>query len=125
MKFKLNSTQSRLHGLLQSVCGVIRRHGTFPILGNVLIQTHTDGRITAVGSDLEIEIIATQRVGDFTGSLSTTVECKKLLDILQTMSSDEEVSLELDDKDNLILRGANGKYRSEERRVGKECRSRW
>jgi DNA polymerase-3 subunit beta len=111
MKFKLNSTQARLYGLLQSVCGVIRRHGTFPILGNVLIQTHTDGRITAVGSDLEIEIIATQRVGDFTGSLSTTVECKKLLDILQTMSSDEEVSLELDDKDNLILRGANGKYK--------------
>src|ERR1035437_3235940 len=111
MKFKLNSTQARLYGLLQSVSGVIRRGGTVPILGNVLIQTQKDGRITAVGSDLEIEILATQRVGDFTGSLTTTVECKKLLDILQTMPPAEDVSLELDDKDNLILRGANGTYK--------------
>lgn len=111
MQFHLTTTQSKLFGLLQAVSGVIRRNSPVGILGNVLLNTRDDGRITAVGSDQEVEIISTQQIGDFTGELSTTVESKKLLDILLTMPSDEIVTLETDDLSSLVLVGANGKFK--------------
>ncbi|ABD71997.1 DNA polymerase III, beta subunit (plasmid) [Rhodoferax ferrireducens T118] len=111
MQFKLTSTQAQLYGLLQAVNGIVPRSSSLVILGNVLLNTCSDGRITAVGTDLEVEVNATQHVGSFTGALSTTVESRKLMDILQTMANDEPVTLASENPDHLVLTGANGTFK--------------
>lgn len=82
---------------LQSVCGIVEKRHTLPILSNVLIEKSGD-QLTLLATDIEIQI-RTHTAGA-TGSDKTaiTVGARKLQDILRSLPDNAEVSLELSDK---------------------------
>jgi DNA polymerase-3 subunit beta len=74
----------------------------------VLIRkTGTSLQLTT--SDLEIQIRTTAEMEGDTGSFSTTVGARKLIDILRTMPADQTVSLE-SSASKLILKGGKSKF---------------
>jgi len=81
---------------LQSVCGIVEKRHTLPILSNVLIEKQGD-TLTLLATDIEIQIKT--NTGTSTGENSAlTVAARKLQDILRALPEDVEVSLTLDDK---------------------------
>lgn len=101
-------TQDKVQSVLQSVCGIVERRHTLPILANVLIRkTGTSLQLTT--SDLEIQIRTSAELGGDTGEFSTTVGARKLIDILRTMPTDQVVSLE-SAKGKVILKGGKSKF---------------
>lgn len=101
-------TQDKVQSVLQSVCGIVERRHTLPILANVLIRkTATSLQLTT--SDLEIQIRTSAELGGDTGEFSTTVGARKLIDILRTMPADQVVSLE-SAKGKVILKGGKSKF---------------
>ena len=82
---------------LQSVCGIVEKRHTLPILSNVLIEKRGD-QLTLLATDIEIQI-RTHTVGA-SGAEKTavTVGARKLQDILRSLPDSAEVSLELTDK---------------------------
>ena len=104
----LKTTQDKVLAVLQSVAGIVERRHTLPILANVLIRkTGTSLQLTT--SDLEIQIRTTAEMEGDTGSFSTTVGARKLIDILRTMPADQTVSLE-SSASKLILKGGKSKF---------------
>jgi DNA polymerase-3 subunit beta len=104
----LKNTQDKVLSVLQSVAGIVERRHTLPILANVLIRkTGTSLQLTT--SDLEIQIRTTAEMEGDTGSFSTTVGARKLIDILRTMPADQTVSLE-SSASKLILKGGKSKF---------------
>src|SRR3712207_931935 len=82
---------------------VVERRNTIPILSNVLLRADS-GALRLKATDLDIEVTETISA-DVTEGGSTTVPAYVIYDIVRKLS--------------------DGAQRSEERRVGKECRSRW
>jgi DNA polymerase-3 subunit beta len=72
---------------------VERRH-TLPVLANVLLRKTGEASVQLTTSDLEIQIRTTAELGGDSGSFTTTVGARKLIDILRTMPADQTVSLE-------------------------------
>jgi len=104
----LKETQDKVLAVLQSVAGVVERRHTLPILANVLIRkTGTSLQVTT--SDLEIQIRTTAELGGDTGSFTTTIGARKLIDILRTMPSDQTVSLE-SSQSKMIVKGGKSKF---------------
>jgi len=104
----LKATQEKVLGVLQSVAGIVERRHTLPILANVLIRKSA-GAVQFTTSDLEIQIRTTSELGGDTGSFTTTVGARKLIDILRTMPADQTVSLE-SNANKLILKGGKSKF---------------
>ena len=104
----LKATQDNVLSVLQSVAGIVERRHTLPILANVLIRkTGTSVQVTT--SDLEIQIRTTAELGGDTGSFTTTIGARKLIDILRTMPSDQTVSLE-SSQSKIIVKGGKSKF---------------
>lgn len=81
---------------LQSVCGIVEKRHTLPILSNVLVEKAGE-TLTLLATDIEIQIkTATTGVGPEQAAL--TVAARKLQDILRSLPESAEVSLSLDDK---------------------------
>ncbi|MCL1961380.1 MAG: DNA polymerase III subunit beta [Desulfovibrionaceae bacterium] len=105
----LKTTQNQLLTALQSVSGIVERRHTLPVLANVLIRKN-GGSLQFTTSDLEIQIRTTAELGgDDSGSFGTTVNARKLIDILRTMHADQSVSLE-SQQSKLILKGGKSKF---------------
>ena len=104
----LKATQEKLLSLLQSVCGIVERRHTLPILANVLLRK-TGESMQLTTSDLEIQIRTAATMDGDAGNFSTTVGARKLIDILRTMPSDQTVSLE-SSANKLILKGGKSKF---------------
>jgi DNA polymerase III subunit beta len=104
----LKATQEKLLSLLQSVCGIVERRHTLPILANVLLRK-TGESMQLTTSDLEIQIRTTAPMDGDAGNFSTTVGARKLIDILRTMPADQTVSLE-SSQSKLILKGGKSKF---------------
>ena len=104
----LKATQEKVLSVLQSVAGIVERRHTLPILANVLLRK-TAGNIQFTTSDLEIQIRTTAELDGDSGSFTTTVGARKLIDILRTMPSDQTVSLE-SSQSKLILKGGKSKF---------------
>ena len=104
----LKATQEKLLSLLQSVCGIVERRHTLPILANVLLRK-TGENMQLTTSDLEIQIRTMAGMDGDTGNFSTTVGARKLIDILRTMPADQTVSLE-SSASKLILKGGKSKF---------------
>jgi DNA polymerase III subunit beta len=104
----LKATQEKLLSLLQSVCGIVERRHTLPILANVLMRK-TGENLQLTTSDLEIQIRTTANMDGDAGNFSTTVGARKLIDILRTMPADQTVSLE-SNQNKLILKGGKSKF---------------
>lgn len=78
---------------MQTACGAVARHSPLPILSNVLIRKEA-GSITLIGSDLETQLQTRVEVGAGLESAETTVNARKLIDILRA-APDGEVVLSL------------------------------
>jgi DNA polymerase III subunit beta len=104
----LKATQEKLLAQLQSVCGIVERRHTLPILANVLLRK-TGENMQLTTSDLEIQIRSNAQLDGDAGNFSTTVGARKLIDILRTMPADQTVSLE-SAQNKLILKGGKSKF---------------
>ena len=102
------STQDKVLAALQSVAGIVERRHTLPVLANVLIRK-TAGEVQLTTSDLEIQIRTQLDLGGDDSAFSTTVGARKLIDILRTLPSDQQVSLE-SAQNKLILKGGKSKF---------------
>lgn len=81
---------------LQSVCGIVEKRHTLPILSNVLIEKEVE-HLTLLATDVEIQIKnKTSTTNNEVASL--TVAARKLQDILRALPETAEVSLTLEDK---------------------------
>ena len=136
---------------LTLVQGVIEKKNTLPILSNVLLDVK-GGKLSIIATDLDLvfydEINEIKIIKDG----STTTSAAILYDILRKISGNSEIKFDLKTENKLNLLTDNSdfnllclptdnfpnfsddfesneisfnKSRSEERRVGKECRSRW
>src|SRR5688572_1133172 len=126
---------------------IVERRNTMPILANVLLESQKkDIRVTA--TDLEVGVRGSLE-GDVVKEGSVTVNAKKLYEIVREVPN-EHVQLKRLENDWVEIRSGKSVFkivgmdarefpqfpkfsrdgltttpRSEERRVGKECRSRW
>ncbi len=87
------TTQDKVLAVLQSVCGIVERRHTMPILANVLLHK-VGNAVQLTTSDLEIQIRTTAELGGDEGDFATTIGARKLMDILKTMPADQTVTLE-------------------------------
>ncbi len=104
----LKAAQQQLLGALQSVAGIVERRHTLPILANVLVRK-TGESIELTTSDLEIQVRTTATLGGDAGTFSTTVGARKLIDILRTLPSDQQVSLTANGN-KLTLQGGKSRF---------------
>jgi len=104
----LKATQDKVLAVLQSVSGIVDKRHTMPILANVMMRKMGNA-IQFTTSDLEIQIRTTAELDGDAGDFATTVNARKLIDILKTMPSDQTVSLEAADS-KLILKGGKSKF---------------
>ncbi|WP_374592593.1 DNA polymerase III subunit beta [Aquabacterium sp.] len=88
----LKTTQEKVLGSLQSVCGIVERRHTLPILANVLIRK-SQGHVEFTTSDLEIQVRTSAEFDGDAGDFATTVGARKLIDILKSLPADQTVSL--------------------------------
>jgi DNA polymerase-3 subunit beta len=104
----LKATQEKLLSVLQSVSGIVEKRHTLPILANVLLRK-TGGNVQFTTSDLEIQIRTSSDMDGDSGSFTTTVGARKMIDILRTMPSDQTVSLE-SSQNKLVLKGGKSRF---------------
>jgi len=104
----LKATQDKVLAVLQSVAGIVERRHTLPILANVLIRK-TGNALQLTTSDLEVQIRTTAELGGDTGDFTTTVNARKIIDVLRTLPSDQTVSLE-SSQDKLLLKGGKSRF---------------
>ncbi|CAB1370973.1 DNA polymerase III subunit beta [Denitratisoma oestradiolicum] len=92
---------------LQSVCGIVEKRHTLPILSNVLMEKDGE-RLTLLATDIEIQIrTSTQAVGS--ESTALTVAARKLQDILRSLPESAEVSLSFEDR-RLQLKAGKSRF---------------
>lgn len=82
---------------LQSVCGIVEKRHTLPILSNVLIEKSGD-QLTWLATDIEIQIRTHTAGAAGADKTAVTVGARKLQDILRSLPDSAEVSLELSEK---------------------------
>ena len=99
----LKAPQDKVLAVLQSVAGIVERRHTLPILANVMLRK-TGNALQFTTSDLEIQIRTTAELGGDSADFATTVNARKLIDILRSMPSDQTVSVE-SNQDKLVLKG--------------------
>ena len=92
---------------LQSVCGIVEKRHTLPILSNVLIEKMGD-RLMLLATDIEMQI-RTSTVSSGTESVAITVAARKLQDILRSLPENSEVSLNLDER-RLQLKAGKSRF---------------
>ena len=73
---------------LASVAGIVERRQTLPVLANVLMQP-ANGDLTLTSSDMEIQMCMRTTLGDSTAQQATTVNARKLIDILRSAPAAE------------------------------------
>ena len=89
---------------LQTVSGIVERRHTLPVLANVLIKKEQQ-KLTLTSTDIEIQIRTSVELDDDAQSVQTTVNAKKLLDILKALPDGKDVSLKLNDSKLAIASG--------------------
>ncbi len=104
----LKATQDKVLAVLQSVAGIVERRHTLPILANVLIRK-TGNALQFTTSDLEVQIRTTAELGGDTGDFTTTVNARKVIEVLRTMPGDQTVSLE-SQQSKMILKGGKSRF---------------
>jgi len=104
----LRATQAEVLGALQAVCGVVERRHTVPILANVLVRK-SGRQVELTASDLDIQVRHRLELAGDDADFSTTVNARKLIDILRAMPADQVVTLTAD-ADKLKLQGGRSRF---------------
>lgn len=89
---------------LSVVCGIVERRHTLPVLANVLFRKTSDV-LTLTSTDIEIQIKTQITVAIGSEDVNTTVNAKKLLDILKALPDGKDVALNLKDSKVAITSG--------------------
>ena len=89
---------------LHTVSGIVERRHTLPVLANVLIK-RDESNLTLTSTDIEIQIRTTVTLENSGESAQTTVNAKKLLDILKALPDGKDVSLKLNESKVAIASG--------------------
>ena len=96
-----------LRGVTQTQ-SIAERRSSMPILSNVLLEAHGDGRLDITATDLEITFR-----GSYTADVQQegrlTVPARKFYEIVR-MLADEELTLKETDNFNLVLTGSRSTY---------------
>lgn len=104
----LKAPQDKVLAVLQSVAGIVERRHTLPILANVMLKK-SGNALQFTTSDLEIQIRTTAELGGDEADFATTVNARKLIDILRSMPGDQTVSVE-SSQDKLVLKGGKSRF---------------
>ncbi len=88
----LKGPQDQLLSTLQSVAGIVEKRHTLPILANVLLRREGE-EVELVTSDLEIQVRTRAKFDGAAEAFATTVQAKKLIDILRSLPADQICSL--------------------------------
>ena len=104
----LKAPQDKVLAVLQSVAGIVERRHTLPILANVMLRK-SGNALQFTTSDLEIQIRTTAELGGDSADFATTVNARKLIDILRSMPGDQTVSVE-SSQDKLVLKGGKSRF---------------
>jgi DNA polymerase-3 subunit beta len=104
----LKAAQEKVLGALQSVAGIVERRHTLPILANVLLRK-TGAQVQLTTSDLEIQVRTEAELGGDEGEFNTTVNARKLIDILRALPSDQVVSLSAS-QNKLLLQAGKSRF---------------
>ncbi|MFT3800777.1 MAG: DNA polymerase III subunit beta [Burkholderiaceae bacterium] len=89
---------------LQVVAGIVERRHTLPILANILI-TKNGENVSFLATDVEIQIQTTASLSSGAEQGATTVQAKKLIDILKALPDGVEVSVAVNNKKAAITAG--------------------
>jgi DNA polymerase-3 subunit beta len=93
---------------LQLVSGAIERRHTLPILSNILLKVK-EGALWLTGTDLEVELISRIELeADFVEG-EITVPAKKLFDICKGLSTDNDITFEVNGS-KATIRSGRGRY---------------
>lgn len=82
---------------LTIVSGIVERKHTLPILANVLLQKNNHS-IDITTTDIEIQIKTSINIESSGENQQTTVNAKKILDILKALPDDKDVKLDLNEQ---------------------------
>lgn len=104
----LKAAQAEFLAAIQRVSGVVERRHTVPILANVLLRK-TGATIEFTTTDLELQIRTRAELGSGAGDFATTVNARKLVDILRAMPVDQAVSL-ASKQTQLTLQGGRSRF---------------
>ena len=104
----LKATQDKVLAVLQSVAGIVERRHTLPILANAMLKK-SGNALQFTTSDLEIQIRTTAELGGDSTDFATTVNARKLIDILRSMPGDQTVGVE-SSQDKLVLKGGKSRF---------------
>src|SRR5574340_177325 len=104
----LTTTRDKLLAPLQSVCGIVEKRHTLPILSNVLIEKEGD-KLTLLATDIEIQIRTQAEGAAGPEKNAVTVGARKLQDILRSLPDTAEVNISMDDK-RLQVRAGKSRF---------------
>ena len=93
---------------LQSVCGIVEKRHTLPILSNVLMEKDGE-RLMLLATDIEIQIRTGTAATSGPEKVGLTVGARKLQDILRSLPEAAEVNLSLDEK-RLTLKAGKSRF---------------
>lgn len=104
----LKAVQAEVLAAIQRVVGVVERRHTLPILANVLMRK-TGGSIEFTTTDLELQVRTRAELGGDAGEFATTVNARKLVEIVRAMPADQTVSLATR-QNQLTLQGGRSRF---------------
>ena len=104
---KFNIARNKILPLLQTVCGVIERRQSLPILSNLLIVAEGK-KIIFTGTDMEVEMVTTTNHHcEDPGEI--TAPAKKFLDICRALPEDSNIELSFK-KDQVLVKSGKSRF---------------
>jgi DNA polymerase III subunit beta len=100
----IKSAQETLLSALQQVAGIVEKRHTMPVLANVLIRK-TSSKLEFTASDLEIQLHSTFEFEGESSPASTTINARKLIDILKTIPASQGITVSLNQNKALLQSG--------------------
>ena len=105
---KITISRETLFELISNVIGAVEKRNTSQILENILVRAE-GGKLTLFGTDLEIELSSHATLqAEKEGSI--TVPARKFLDICKALPSDTLLTMEVNDKQRLIIQGVRSHF---------------
>jgi DNA polymerase-3 subunit beta len=94
---------------LARISNVVERRQTLPILSHVLCKID-ENHVTLTGTDLEIQHTITIPLPAKASSLSFTVPCRKLLDIIRSLPEAAQIQLKIDKNKRIVMSTEQGQF---------------
>ena len=102
------SPASAILAALLSVTGIVERRSTLPILANVMVAKR-GSTLEFTGTDLELQMRGTAELGHGDAEVTTTVNARKLVEILKAMPGEQTTTLTLNGE-KLIVTGGKSRF---------------